>query len=117
VAHDNLPGVLKKRGLLNEAKAAPADIKALAEALAAADRLSDAIDFMRKAGDQAGLDSLVDRVVAEGDYFLALKIEQARGLPLTDEVWRQVADKARAMGKEAFAAQALGRIQEAETDD
>ena len=85
MAQNNLPGVLKKRGLLNDAKALPADMTSLGQALAAADRLSDAIDFLKKAGDEAGLEALLDRVVSEGDSFLALKIEQAQGRPLAEE--------------------------------
>jgi hypothetical protein len=116
VAQSRLPGVLKKRELLNDPKAAPEEMKALAESLAEADYLSDAIDFFRKAGDREGLTGLLDRVVAEGDYFLTLKIQQAQGRPLAGDVWQRVADSARAQGKESFAARALERIEEPGTD-
>ncbi len=116
MTHQRLPGVLKKRDLFNDPKAAPDEIKDLAEAMAEADYLSDAIDFFRKSGNLDTLDGLLDRVVAEGDYFLALKIEQAQGRPLDGDVWQRVADNARAQGKEAFAARALARIEESGTD-
>jgi len=112
-----LPGVLKKRSLLNETKAAPAEMTALAESLAAADYLSDAVDFFRKAGHEPGLKSVLERAVDEGDSFLVGKIEKALGAPLAKEVWQRVADRAAALGKDGFAAQAAGRVAEIETDE
>jgi hypothetical protein len=116
VTQPRLPGVLKKRELHNDPKAAPAEMKALAQSLAEAEYLSDAIDFFRKSGDQDGLAGLVDRVAAEGDYFLAVKIEQALGRPLDGGVWQRVAETARALGKQTFAARAQARIEEPKTD-
>lgn len=117
MSRNHLPGVLKKRALLNETKAAPAEMTALAESLAAADYLSDAADFFRKAGHEPGLRSVLERALDEGDSFLVGKIEKALGAPLAQEVWQRVADRAGALGKDGFAAQAAGRVAEIETDE
>lgn len=117
MSRNHLPGVLKKRALLNETKAAPAEMTALAESLAAADYLSDAVDFFRKAGHEPGLRSVLERALDEGDSFLVGKIEKALGAPLAQEVWQRVADRAAALGKDGFAAQAAGRVAEIETDE
>ncbi|MBU0514770.1 MAG: hypothetical protein KJ621_08350 [Proteobacteria bacterium] len=117
MARNHLPGVLKKRSLLNDPKAAPAEMTALAESLATAEFLSDAVDFYRKAGHEPGLRSVLERAVDDGDCFLVGKIEKALGAPLEREVWRRVAAQAKALGKDGFAAQAAGRIEAIETDE
>ncbi len=117
MSRDHLPGVLKKRSLLNETKAAPDEMTALAESLAAADYLSDAVDFFRKGGHEPGLRSVLERAVNEGDSFLVGKIEKALGASLAKEIWQRVADQARALGKDSFAAQAAGRVADIETDE
>jgi len=115
-----LPDAIFKRDVLFGArKASQAELVSLAKDFEGEGWLSDAVDFLTQAKDDAGLRRLRGQSIEEGDVFLFLKI--SRSLGDTEAVQadlRRCADKAAALGKVRYAIKGLekaGFEAEAET--
>jgi hypothetical protein len=94
---------LKKRDLLNSAKADKSELIESADRYLHEGRLSDAIDFFEQAEHVDGLAGLRDQCVSEGDYFLFLRIARILADSPSAEEWTNLGDKALALGKLLFA--------------
>lgn len=66
-------------------------------------RICDAIDFFEKARHREGLDSLLERCVNDGDFFLYRKVAIALGVSPGSDEWTKLGDRALALGKVLFA--------------
>ena len=94
---------LKKRDLLNSAKADSSELREYGESYLLEGRLSDAIDFFEEAQHIEGLTQLKHRCVAEGDYFLFLRLAKILGESPSNQEWIQLGDNALASNKLFFA--------------
>jgi hypothetical protein len=94
---------LKKRDLLNSAKADASELREYGESYLSEGRLSDAIDFFEQAQHIEGLTQLKDRCAAEGDYFLFLRLAKILGESPSNQEWIHLGDNALALNKLFFA--------------
>ncbi|MEW6261607.1 MAG: hypothetical protein AB1641_00890 [Thermodesulfobacteriota bacterium] len=94
---------LTRRELLNSKEDNPDYYRELGRRFQGEGFLSDAVDFLAKAGDAAGLEALAQAAIEEGDLFLLTKSRKALGrLPEPEELAR-LADNATRLGKTSFA--------------
>ncbi|MBF0528072.1 MAG: hypothetical protein HQK55_02130 [Deltaproteobacteria bacterium] len=102
---------LTRRQLLNSTQQAPDKYRQIAHQMVQEGFISDAVDFLSKSGDAEGIDSLVEQVINEGDYFLLLKTTKNLGrMPNRNELERLV-QKAAELGKTSFAIQAAKQLE------
>ena len=101
-----LPHYKKKQQLLHAKDAKPEDLRRQGEEFLKAGWLSDAIDFFGKAGDQNGLEKIRDITIEEGDVFLFRSTLKALGATANEDQWKELADRAFALGKYQFAREA-----------
>ena len=94
---------LKKRDLLNSAKADMSELIEYGESYLGEGRLSDTIDFFEQAQYMDGLKQLKDRCVAEGDYFLFLRLARILAESPSTQEWTHLGDNALALNKLFFA--------------
>jgi hypothetical protein len=114
LARNKLLSCLKKRDLLNTDKKDRSELIRLGELFAQEGRLSDSIDLLEKGEHVEGLNSLRERCVAEGDYFLFQRLTRILGDVPTSEDWIRLGDNAFTQGKHLFARSAY---QEANTPE
>ncbi len=93
-----VPGFLKKKRLLDDAKLSAERCRDYGTMFLNAGALADALDFFLKAGDGPGLEQLKEIALQTGDAYLLERILQAQGLS-APELWEQAAAKAQALGK------------------
>ena len=103
---------LKRRELLHAANAAPAKLTEVGRDFVVSGHLSDAVDFMVKAGDNEGLERLIEVTLDEGDLFLYKRIKRELGQTPEARDLKVLAENARRQGKEAFALQAEKMLEE-----
>ena len=94
---------LKKRDLLSSDKAEKSELTKFGERYLQEDRLSDTIDFFEKAEHVEGLIQLKEKCVAEGDYFLFLRLARILADSPSAEEWIRLGDNALALSKLLFA--------------
>jgi hypothetical protein len=100
------PGILdclKKRRLLNEKELSPELCREYGEKFLALEWWEDALEFFQKGNCQEGLEKIKAHCLESGDAFLLGRL----GKNLDPDLWRQVAEKALALGKVQFARRAL----------
>lgn len=102
---------LTRRHLLNAAQAEPDKLGQIGRQLALEGFISDAIDFLAKAGDDDGLESLWELALDEGDYFLVSRISKTLGRRPQRTELERLAQRAAELGKNSFAAQALKQLE------
>ncbi len=97
-----MPGCLKKRRLLNEKDLSLELCRDYGEKFLALQWWEDALEFFQKGNHQEGLDKLKAHCLETGDAFLLARL----GKHWDPDLWRQVAEKALALGKVQFARRA-----------
>lgn len=102
MAKSKIPGPLERRHLVEKDLDAAAASK-IAEAYLADGRKNEAIDFLAKAGDDAGLQALAEDAVAIGDPFLLQSVARVTGNEPDRATWNRCAEVAQAAGKERYA--------------
>lgn len=102
MAKSKIPGPLERRHLVEKDLDAAAASK-IAEAYLEAGRKNEAIDFLAKAGDDAGLQTLADEAVEIGDPFLLSSVSRAMNKEPDRATWNRCAEVAEAAGKERYA--------------
>ncbi len=103
MAGKKLMSCLKKRDLLSSDKAEKSVLIKLGERYLQEDRLSDTIDFFEKVEHVDGLIQLKEKCVAEGDYFLFLRLTRILADSPSAEEWIRLGDNALALSKLLFA--------------
>lgn len=103
LAGKKLLSCLKKRDLLSSDKAEKSEQIKFGERYLQEDRLSDTIDFFEKVQHAEGLIQLKEKCVAEGDYFLFLRLTKILADSPAAEEWIRLGDNALALGKLLFA--------------
>lgn len=108
----DLLDAIQKRDLLFGAKSATRDQwSKQGQAFQKAGWDYDAIDFLTQAQDKAGLESLRDKAIAEGDVFLFLKTSRYLGESgAFNELLRRCAEKAESAGKTRYAIKGFEKI-------
>ena len=102
----DLPHYKKKQQLLHAKDIKPEDLRRKGEEFLQAGWLNDAIDFFGKAGDQNGLEKIRDITIEEGDVFLFRSALKALDATANEGLWKELADRAFALGKYQFAREA-----------
>jgi hypothetical protein len=90
---------LKKRDLLHNENAGPAQLSEHGKEYLNEDRLADALDFFEKAQDWKGIKEIRKRSIEEGIPFLFQQTSKLLKEPPTPEGWQRIAEKALAQGK------------------
>jgi hypothetical protein len=98
-----MPDCLKKRRLLNEKELSPDLCREYGEKFLALEWWEDALEFFQKGNCREGLEKIKAYCLESGDAFLLGRL----GKNLDQDLWRQVAEKALALGKAHFARRAL----------
>jgi tetratricopeptide (TPR) repeat protein len=98
-----LLGCLKKRDLLNSDRNDPVHLAQLGTAYLEEGRISDAIEFLEKARDREGLDSILARCLEDGDVFLFGKVAKILDVSPDPDQWIKLGDRALSLGKLHFA--------------
>ena len=114
LAGKKLLSCLKKRDLLNSAKADKSELIKLGERYLQENRFSDAIDFFGKAEHLEGLIQLKEQCVAKGDYFLCQRLTKILEESPSSEEWIQLGDNALNLGKLLFARSAYQQAENPE---
>jgi hypothetical protein len=105
MAKSTIPNPLERRLLIErdlDAKAAGA----IAQAYLDEGRKIEAIDFLAKANDEAGLRAIGESAVADGDPFLLQSVARLTGDDPDRATWERCADAAQAAGKARYASTA-----------
>lgn len=106
-----LPDAIERRNILYGEKATAEQRINLGDAYLAAGRQLDALEFYARAEHQPGIAKIREVAVAEGNTFLAARLEQL-GLPgLSPEQWQSLADNAASRGLELYAEKARKRAE------
>jgi hypothetical protein len=99
----NLPDYKQKQKLLFKEGADPATLIQQGEQFFAAGWYKDAVDFFGRAEFTEGLERVRAKALDEGDAFLLLLSLRTLGIEAEAAEWRQLADRALALGKLQFA--------------
>lgn len=94
------------RRLLNSKDSSPEKYIAAGRELAENGSLSDAVDFLAKAGNEEDLEKIMETAIEEGDFFLYGRIVKALGRKAGEFELQRILDNADKLGKSSFAAQA-----------
>ncbi|MEM5788520.1 MAG: hypothetical protein AAGU11_14505 [Syntrophobacteraceae bacterium] len=109
MAKANLLLCLEKRDLLNQS-AVPIDkLVQWGERYQEAGLVNDAVDFYERANASDALEGLLPLAFSDGDAFLYGRVLKALGRDGTPEEWVALGDRAKALGKRAFALEAYRR--------
>jgi len=112
VLPQGVPDCLKKRHLLNEKELSRELCRDYGEKFLALGFLEDALEFFQRGKYEPGLDKLKALALEAGDVHL-----MARLGPHSQEIWRQVADRALKLRKLHFARRALEQAGDQEIAD
>lgn len=107
MARSNLLSCLEKRDMLNQSEIAEDKLSDWGERYEEADMLSDAVDFYEKADAAEPLERLLKVAHEQGDAFLYGRILRALGREGSKEEWAALGEKARDLGKLAYAREAF----------
>jgi hypothetical protein len=102
----DLPTTIEKRELLYGKGTPAGELKELAGRYLEAGHLEEAAEFLRRAGDEAGLERLAERAMAEGDWFAFRQLRGLLGRQPSREECLSLASKAREQGLTLFAERA-----------
>ncbi len=103
LAEKSVLSCLKKRDLLSSDKGEKAQLIEFGQRYVQQERLSDAIDFFERAEHVEGLIQLKEQCVAEGDYFLFLRLARILEYSPSVEEWVSLGDSAIKLNKLLFA--------------
>jgi hypothetical protein len=98
-----VPDCLKKRRLLNDKQLSPALCRQYGEKFLALGWWEDALEFFHKGQVAPGLEKIKALALESGDAYLLARLGKAQ----EPAVWRQLAEKALALGKLHFARRAF----------
>ena len=90
---------LKKRDLLHNENAGPAQLSDYGGEYLNEDRLADALDFFEKAQDWEGIKEIRKRSIEEGIPFLFQQTSKLLKEPPTPDAWQRIGEKTLAQGK------------------
>jgi hypothetical protein len=113
MARSKLPGALERRHLV-EKDLPPERARAIAEAYLEAERLVEAVDFLRIADAGERLDELRRHAISQGDVFLARSVATAQKRDLGREDWHALAASAEGHGLESYAIEARRQAERGE---
>ena len=103
---ERLPSAQRIRYLLSAETVDESLFRRTAEALFNAGRLHEALAFQEKVSDEPLLERIKARAIEEGDAFVLRWAGRISTTNIVPDDWKRLADKARSLGKEAFAKQA-----------
>lgn len=106
MATDVLPHYKLKQNLLHGKDVKAEERKRWGQEFLKAGWLYDAIEFLTAANDAEGLSQVRFQVVDEGNVFLFRKIMKALGATASEIEWKQIGDRAFALGKLQYAREA-----------
>lgn len=98
-----LPSAVERRELLFGRESQKADHRSFAARYQEHERLSDALEFFAKAGDEAGVEEIRVIAVKHGDAFLLAQVVRVSGTPADAATWRATAEAAERDDKLRFA--------------
>jgi hypothetical protein len=103
-----------RRALIDSRRQVPADdLRQAGLSLLEGGYLSEALDFLGKAGDQGAIRELASRAVEEGDFFLYSLARQSLGEPPVPKELFLLAENARRLGLSSYERKALDLLGEA----
>ena len=103
---ERLPSAQRIRHLLSSDQVDESLFRRTAEALFNAGRLHEALAFQEKVSDEPLLERIKARAIEEGDAFVLRWVGRISNAKIVPDDWKRLAEKARSLGKEAFASQA-----------
>ncbi len=109
-------GCIEKREILNQPAASTETLKYWGDWFFEKAHFSDAIDFYAKINDRPSLEKILQVAVEEGDLFLFNRVNRVMGAEPDVETVKKLAEQAKRLGKERFAAEALKQAGVEETD-
>ncbi len=117
MARSNLLSCLEKNELLNQKAVSIDKLLDWGKRHEESGLINDAIDFYERAGAPERLEAMLEIVRDEGDAFLYGRILRSLGRDAPAADWIAVGEKARELGKEAYAREAFkrGGLQKPET--
>jgi tetratricopeptide (TPR) repeat protein len=109
---------LEKRDLLNQSAVSVDKLMGWGARYEEAGQINDAVDFYERANAAGPLEALLEVARDDGDAFLYGRVLKALGRDAPAEEWILLGEKARELGKHAFALEAFkrGGLQEPETE-
>lgn len=113
MARSKIPSPIERRHLV-EREIDAAKALRLAEAYLEGDRVVEALDFLRKAGESDRLAELRARAIADGDAFLLRAVAGAMDASPGPAEWRALAEAATAAGKDRYAEDASRQAERGE---
>ncbi len=105
----NLLSCLDKRELLNQSAVSVDKLLKWAVLYEQEGMLSDAVDFYERANAAESLEKLLNVAREEGDTFLVGRILRALNREIPAQEWVSLGERARELGKHAYAREALRR--------
>lgn len=102
MAKSKIPSPLERRHLIERELSAEQAL-GLADAYLEQGRVEEAVVFLGKAGADERLDALLQEAVSHGDVFLVQSISRELGTTVPASTWEEVAEHARAAGKDLYA--------------
>jgi hypothetical protein len=101
-----MPDYRAKQNLLFGKEVKPQELARIGREFLEAGWLSDAIDFLAKAGDDESLSDIRARAIEEGDVFIFRRVLKASGTTAEEKEWREIGDCALLLEKLQFAREA-----------
>ena len=98
-----LLGCLRKRDFLNSDRGDPPQLVQLGTRYLDEGRISDAIDFFEKAHHRERLESILERCLDDGDFFLYRRVARILGFSPGPDQWTKLGDRSLFLGKLHFA--------------
>lgn len=105
----NLLSCLEKREMLNQTAASVDKLLKWAVLYEQEGMLNDAVDFYERANASESLEKLLNVAREEGDTFLCGRILRALNREIPSQEWISLGERARELGKHAYAREALRR--------
>ena len=106
MASTDMPNYKQKQGILHKKDAKPEELKNWGRKFLENGWIRDAIVFFQKAEDREGLLSIRRKMIEEGDVFLFRQTLLGLDEAASEDEWRQLGDRALALGKMQFAREA-----------
>ena len=110
MATEELPHYKLKQSLLYNPDAKPDELRRWGHKFLEQGWIRDAILFFHKADDQEGLSQIRRQVIEQGDVFLFRQVLQGQEENAEEAEWRQLGDRALALGKLQFAREAYRMV-------
>ncbi len=103
----SLPNYREKQHILYIEKRSEHDLIAYGDALVAAGKISDAIEFYQKANYITGLEKIKELAEQSGDVMLFQQVLKPLKQTASDETWNMIGGRAYALNKYSFALHAF----------